>query len=97
MYTPEEKNAINFKNKDIDRMSQSDSECGEGWPKNRGCRRGASKLEVGLHKAGKVVKRIGQVAVPLGAAALTAAEIVAAKNKKQSPTGKFINKIFNPQ
>jgi len=97
MYTPEEKNAINFKNKDIDRISQSDSECGEDWPKKKGCRKGASKLEVGLHKTGKVIKRIGQVAVPLGVGALTAAEIVAAKNKKQSPTGKFLNKIFNPQ
>jgi hypothetical protein len=97
MYTPEEKNAINFKNADIDRMSQSDSECGEGWPKRRGCRRGASKLEVGLHKAGKVAKVVGKVGGAVGAGALAAAEIVAAKNKKQSPTGKFLGKIFNPQ
>ena len=106
MYTPEEKNAINFKNKDIDRMSQSermsqsDSEGCEDWPggrKKRGCRRGASRLEVGMHKAGKVAKGVAKVGTALGAGALAAAEIVAAKNKKQSPTGKFINKIFNPQ
>tara|TARA_R110000868_G_scaffold74739_1_gene216233 strand:+ start:389 stop:703 length:315 start_codon:yes stop_codon:yes gene_type:complete len=104
MYTPEEKNAINFKNKDIDRMSQSErmsqsdsEECGDGWPKKKGCRRGASKLEVGMHKAGKVAKGVVKVGTALGAGALAAAEIVAAKNKKQSPTGKFINKIFNPQ
>jgi hypothetical protein len=101
MYTPEEKNAINFKNKDIDRMSQSErmsqsdsEECGDGWPKKRGCRRGASKLEVGMHKAGKVAKGVARVGTAVGAATLTAAEIIAAKQKRIGPTEKFINKIF---
>jgi hypothetical protein len=103
MYTPEEKNAINFKNKDIDRMSQSermsqsDSEgCDDGWPgkKKKGCRRGDSKLTVGLHNAGKVLKGVAKVGTAVGAATLTAAEIIAAKNKRIGPTEKLINKIF---
>jgi hypothetical protein len=80
-----------------ERMSQSDSEGCEDWPgrrKKRGCRRGASKLEVGLHNAGKVAKGVAKVGTAVGAATLTAAEIIAAKQKRIGPTEKFINKIF---
>jgi len=91
MYTPEEKDAINFKNKDIDRMSESDSEgC---WPGGRKkCRAGQRRR---VWSAGEVAKLGGKVAAGVGGAVLGVAEAVAAKNKKESPTKKFINNIFN--
>jgi hypothetical protein len=97
MYTPEEKDAINFKNKDIDRMSQSDSEssqqddaCWPPWKKK--CRAGQRRR---VWSAGEVAKLGGKIAAGVGGAALGVAEAVAAKNKKESPTKKFINNIFN--
>jgi hypothetical protein len=94
MYTPEEKNAINFKNKDIDRMSQSDSEeCGDGWPKKK--RKCGKTYTYRVRSAGEVAKLGGKIAAGVGGAALGVAEAVAAKNKKESPTKKFINNIFN--
>lgn len=94
MYTPAEKDAINFKNKDIDRISESDSEeCGDGWPgKKKKCRAGQRRR---VWSAGEVAKLGGKIAAGVGGAALGVAEAVAAKNKKESPTKKFINNIFN--
>jgi hypothetical protein len=91
MYTPEEKDAINFKNKDINRLSESDSEgC---WPgRRKKCRAGQRRR---VWSAGEVAKLGGKVAAGVGATALGVAEAVAAKNKKESPTKKFINNIFN--
>lgn len=91
MYSQEEKNAINFKNKDIDRMSESYSE--ECWPRGRKkCRAGQTRR---VWSAGEVAKLGGKVAAGVGGAVLGVAEAVAAKNKKESPTKKFINNIFN--
>ena len=91
MYTPEEKDAINFKNKDIDRLSESDSE--DCWPGGRKkCRAGQRRR---VWNAGEVAKLGGKIAAGVGGAALGVAEAVAAKNKKESPTKKFFNNIFN--
>ncbi len=96
MYSEEEKDAINFKNKDIDRISKSnDSESEECWPgKRKKCRAGQRRR---VWSAGEVAKLSGKIAAGVGGAALGVAEIVAAKNKKESPTKKFFNNLFNKE